>query len=61
MDNIANLLNRNWGNVKQISSSQILEYNKTTQVYTFHRPEWSTKASTASTWSALLSIRYTFN
>ena len=61
VNNIANLLNRNCGNVKQISSSQILEYNKTTQVYTFHLPEWSTKASTASTWSALLSIRYTFN
>ncbi len=61
VNNIANLLNRNWGNIKQISSSQILEYNKTTQVYTFHQPEWSTKASTASTWSALLSIRYTFN
>ena len=61
VNNIANLLNRNWGNFKQISSSQILEYNTSSQVYTFHQPKWSTKASTASTWSALLSIRYTFN
>lgn len=61
VNNIANLINRNWGNVEQISSSQILEYNKNDQIYTFHQPKWSTKASTASTWSALLSIRYTFN
>ena len=61
VNNIANLLNRNWGNIKQISSSQILQYDPSTQVYTFHQPKWSAKASTVSTWSALLSIRYTFN
>lgn len=61
VNNIANLLNRNWGNVKQISSNQILTYNAANSTYTFKKPTWSTKASTISTWSALLSIRYTFN
>ena len=59
VNNIANLLNRNWGNVEQISSSRLLTYKNGT--YTFTLPKWSTKASSASTWSALLSIRYTFN
>ncbi|MDE6070039.1 MAG: hypothetical protein K2F92_04060, partial [Alistipes sp.] len=61
VNNIANLLNRNWGNVEQISTSKPLTYDSKTQVYTFTQPKWSTQASTASTWSALLSIRYTFN
>lgn len=61
VNNIANLLNRNWGNVEQISTSKPLTYDSKTQVYTFTQPKWSNKASTASTWSALLSIRYTFN
>lgn len=61
VNNIANLINRNWGNVRQISSSQILQYDTANQAYTFHNPTWSVKASTISTWSALLSIRYTFN
>ncbi|MCM1151724.1 MAG: carboxypeptidase regulatory-like domain-containing protein [Alistipes sp.] len=59
VNNIANLLNRNWGNVEQISSSRLLSYKE--GVYTFNQPTWSKKASTVSTWSALLSIRYTFN
>ncbi len=61
VNNIANLLNRNWGNVEQISSSRLLNYNTNTQTYTFTQPTWSKMASTVSTWSALLSIRYTFN
>lgn len=59
VNNIANLINRNWGNVEQISTNRILTYKS--GVYTFTEPQWSVKASTASTWSALLSIRYTFN
>ncbi|MDE6375058.1 MAG: hypothetical protein K2L09_04890, partial [Alistipes sp.] len=59
VNNIANLLNRNWGNVEQISSSRLLNYKD--GVYSFTQPTWSNKASTISTWSALLSIRYTFN
>ncbi len=59
VNNIANLINRNWGNVEQISTNRVLSYKN--GVYTFTEPQWSVKASTASTWSALLSIRYTFN
>ena len=29
--------------------------------YTFNKPTWSKYAGTISTWSAMFSIRYTFN
>lgn len=59
INNVANLLNSSWGNVKQISTSSILDY--TDGKYAFIEPKWSEKASTISTWSALISVRYTFN
>ncbi len=59
INNIANLLNSSWGNVKQISTSSILDFSD--GKYTFIEPKWSEKAHTISTWSALLSVRYTFN
>lgn len=59
INNIANLLNSSWGNVEQISTSSILDYSD--GKYTFIEPKWSEKANPVSTWSALLSVRYTFN
>lgn len=53
------MLNRDWGNVKQISTTNILKYEN--DAYTFDKPTWSKYASTISTWSAMFSIRYTFN
>ena len=57
--NLANMLNRDWGNIKQVSSTNILKYEN--GAYTFNKPTWSKYANTISTWSAMFSIRYTFN
>ena len=57
--NLANMLNRNWGNIKRMNTSSILAWDGTN--YTFTAPKWSKYASTVSTWSAMFSIRYTFN
>lgn len=65
--NLANMLNRNWCNVERLSSTNILQYEEKTVdnvkvgTYTFKEPKWSKYASTVSTWSAMFSIRYTFN
>ena len=59
INNVANLLNRNWGNVKRLNSTSILRYQD--DKYTFIKPKWSKYNSTISTWSALFSVRYTFN
>ena len=53
------MINRDWGNVKRISTTNILQYDNGT--YTFNKPKWSKYASTVSTWSAMFSIRYSFN
>lgn len=57
--NIANLINRDWGNFKQLSGNQLLSYSKGT--YQYKNPKWTKYASTMSTWSAMFSVRYTFN
>ena len=57
--NLANMLNRDWGNIKRMNTSSILAWDGTN--YTFTAPKWSKYASTVSTWSAMFSIRYTFN
>ena len=59
INNVANLLNGKWGNVKQINTTSILKYSDGT--YTFTAPTWTKYAGYASTWSAMLSFRYTFN
>ena len=59
INNLANMINRDWGNVKRISTTNILQYDNGT--YTFNKPKWSKYASTVSTWSAMFSIRYSFN
>ncbi len=65
INNVANLLNRNWGNVKRMNSSSVLRLEKNADTgqdaYTFIAPKWSKYANTASTWSAMFSVRYTFN
>ena len=53
------MLNRDWGNVKRISTTNILKYEN--GAYTFNKPTRSKYAGTISTWSAMFSIRYTFN
>ena len=57
--NLANMLDRDWGNIKRMNSSSILAWDGSN--YTFTAPKWSKYASTVSTWSAMFSIRYTFN
>jgi hypothetical protein len=56
--NIANLFWRGWGNMQRLSSSDILKWNG--EVYTFTDPTWNTYASTYSTWSAALNLRFNF-
>ena len=59
INNVANLLNRNWGNVKRLNSTSILRYQD--DKYTFIKPKCSKYNSTISTWFARFSVRYTFN
>ena len=56
--NIANLLNRSWGNVKQLSSSDIIAWKN--GQYQFNQPKWNDYAGVISTWSAALSLRFSF-
>ena len=72
--NIANLLYRGWGNVKRLSTSDILKYgyaftgqdekgiNQYTneKYYIFMNPTWNEYPSTQSTWSAALNVRFDF-
>ena len=63
--NLANLFYRGWGNMQQLSSSDILKLNgKGTEEqpysYQFTDPTWNTMASTYSTWSAALNLRFNF-
>ncbi len=59
INNVANLLNGKWGNVQRMNNCNILKYDKGT--YTFTAPKWDKYVGFASTWSAMLSFRYTFN
>lgn len=58
--NLANLICNSWSNYKVLSSNEILNYDKDTQTYEFTEPEWKPLASTYSTWSIALSVRYKF-
>ena len=58
INNVANMLSAKWGNAQYLQTEKFLNYKSGT--YTFTAPTWNTVASTASTWSALLSIRYKF-
>lgn len=58
INNVANLLNSNWGGTQQFSSDKILNYSN--GVYTFTKPEQKTYVGTFSTWEMLLSLRWFF-
>ena len=58
INNVANLLNSNWGLCKQVSSENILSYSK--GVYTFTEPTVKTYRSTFNTWQMLFSARLFF-
>lgn len=65
VNNIANLFYRGWGNMQRLSSSDILKLNgngteESPYTYTFTNPTWNTYASTYSTWSAALNLRFNF-
>ena len=58
INNVANLLNSNWGLCKQVSTENILSYSKDT--YTFTEPTVKTYRSTFNTWQMLFSVRLFF-
>ena len=58
VNNVANLLNSNWGATDRLSSDTILSYKN--GVYTFSEPKWTKYNSTFSTWEMLLSLRWFF-
>ena len=62
LNNVANLLNSNWGLTKQVSSENILEISKAdaTGIYTFNAPTIQNYRSTFNTWQLLLSARLFF-
>ena len=59
VNNVGNLICGRWGNVQELSTSSILKWDGSN--YTFTQPTWNKYAGFASTWSAMLSFRYTFN
>ena len=60
INNVANLLNRNWGLTDRISADNILSFDKESQTYTYKEQTWSKYAGTYNTWNMLLSVRYFF-
>ena len=62
LNNVANLLNSNWCNTKQLSSENVLEISKAGPegIYTFNEPTWKPYKSTFNTWQLLLSIKLFF-
>ena len=62
INNVANLLNSNWGLTEQVSSENILEISKAdpSGVYTFNAPTIQKYRSYFNTWQMLLSVRLYF-
>ena len=58
INNVANLLNSNWGLCKQVSTENILDYSK--GAYTFSAPTVKNYRSTFNTWQMLFSARLFF-
>ena len=63
--NLANLFYRGWGNMQRLSSSDIVKLSgngteDNPYKYTFTNPTWNEYASTYSTWSAALNLRFNF-
>ncbi len=61
VDNFANMLNRNWGNYKFLNGNSLITYNTRDNNYQYNNPSTGDYVSYRSAWSALLSVRYTFN
>ena len=62
INNMANLLNSDWGLTKQVSSENILEISKAdaSGVYTFNKPTVKSYRSYFNTWQMLFSARLFF-
>ncbi len=60
INNVANMLNSDWGTIKRMSSDQILKYDTRSGAYTFTKPTWSKYNSTASTWNMMFTAKYSF-
>lgn len=59
VNNVGNLINPNWGCIKQLSKDEILSYKN--NQYTFTAPTWQNYAKgVAGTWQMLLNLRYSF-
>ncbi|MBR5353059.1 MAG: TonB-dependent receptor [Bacteroidales bacterium] len=58
INNVANLLNSEWGTYKQLASQTVLEYKN--GVYTFSKPKWNVYSDLLSAWQVLLHVRYSF-
>ena len=58
INNVANLLNSNWGTSKQLNTQDILAYKD--GKYSFTAPEFKTYRNTFNTWQMLLSARLFF-
>lgn len=58
INNVANMFNSEWGLLKQLSSETVLSYSG--GQYTFTQPVWNSYKNFASTWQALLHLRYSF-
>ncbi|MFI3286705.1 MAG: carboxypeptidase regulatory-like domain-containing protein [Rikenellaceae bacterium] len=60
VENLGNLVNREWGSYDYMSSTQLLKYDTTAGEYSYSAPDTGKYVSSYSAWSALFSIRYTF-
>ena len=58
VNNLANLINNEWGCFKQLKSETILEYKNGNYIFT--EPDWHNYNDFLSTWSVLLHARYSF-
>lgn len=58
VNNLGNLLNSNWGLVDQVDTDTVLKLQG--GKYTFTAPKWSKYKGTASTWNAMVTLRWFF-
>lgn len=58
INNVANMLNSDWGTLQYMSSDQILKYSN--GAYTFTKPTWTKYNSTLSTWNMMFTVKYSF-
>lgn len=58
--NLLNLLNREWGNYQTLNNTNVLSWKDGVYTYNPTSCQFSPLASTASTWSMMLSLKYYF-